>query len=168
MEKKTKRIVYSALIAAIYAATTLLLAPLSFGPIQARFSEVLVLFAYFDPFYIVGLTLGCFIANILGSSLMDAVIGSFATLISVIMIYQTSKLKISSEKIKLFIASLWPVIFNGLIIGWMLVEFVIPKSEGVTILVAGLQVAAGEFLVVSIIGVIVIYKLKDRIKKLLN
>ena len=167
MNNKTKRIVYSAMIAAIYALGTLLLAPISFGPIQARVSEVMVLLAYFDPFYIIGLTLGCFIANILGSTFVDAIIGSFATLISVIMIYQTSKLKIQSEKIKLFISSLWPVIFNGAIIGWMLIEFGTETKTIHAMIIAGIEVACGEFLVVSILGVILAYKLKDRIRKLL-
>ena len=164
---KTRRIVISALIAAIYALGTVALAPISYGPIQARVSEVMVLLAYFDPFYIVGLTVGCFLANILGSSFLDAIIGTFATLISVTMIYLTSKISIPSEKIKLFIASLWPVIFNGLIIGWMLVKFVLPAGTGESILIVGSQVAIGEFAVVSILGVILAYKLRHRIRKLL-
>ena len=51
---KTKRIVTTAAIAALYAATTLVIAPLSFGNYQFRISEVLVLLALFDPLYIGG------------------------------------------------------------------------------------------------------------------
>jgi uncharacterized membrane protein len=39
---KTRRIVFSALIAALYAALTYFLAPISYGPIQFRVSEIMV------------------------------------------------------------------------------------------------------------------------------
>ncbi|WP_162266668.1 QueT transporter family protein, partial [Clostridium botulinum] len=53
--KTTKRLVRTALIAAIYAALTLALAPISYGNIQFRISEMMVLLAFVDPFYIGGL-----------------------------------------------------------------------------------------------------------------
>lgn len=161
---KTTRIVYAAIIAAIYAALTLMLAPISYGPVQFRLSEVMVLLAIFDPLYIIGLTLGCFLANIFGSGVIDAIFGTLATFISVVLIYFTGKLKIK-ELPKLFIASLWPVIVNGLIIGWMISHFFTEGAESMWVL--GGQVAIGEFGVVSIIGVLVFYKLGDKIKKVL-
>lgn len=161
----TKRIVYSAIIAAIYAALTLFLAPISFGPVQLRLSEVMVLLAIFDPLYIIGLTLGCFIANIFGSGVIDAMFGTLATFISVVLIYFTGKLKIR-ELPKLFIASIWPVIINGLIIGWMISHFFTEGKESMWIL--GGQVAIGEFVAVSIIGVYVFYKFGDKIKRILS
>lgn len=161
---KTTRIVYAAIIAAIYAALTLVLAPISYGPVQFRLSEVMVLLAIFDPLYIIGLTLGCFLANIFGSGVIDAIFGTLATFISVVLIYFTGKSKIK-ELPKLFIASLWPVIVNGLIIGWMISHFFTEGAESMWVL--GGQVAIGEFGVVSIIGVLVFYKLGDKIKKVL-
>ena len=41
--------VQAALIAAIYVALTVPLAPVSFGPIQFRISEALVILPYFTP-----------------------------------------------------------------------------------------------------------------------
>ena len=38
---KTKKLVFTALIAAAYAVTTLVIAPLSFGAVQLRISEAL-------------------------------------------------------------------------------------------------------------------------------
>ena len=73
-------------------ATTLVIAPLSFGNYQFRISEVLVLLALFDPLYIGGLTLGCFIANMLGpNGIMDVIFGTIATFISVLAVYYTPK-----------------------------------------------------------------------------
>ena len=89
----TKRITRTAIIAAIYAATTFAIAPFAYGNIQFRISEVLVLLALFDPLYISGLTLGCLIANMLGpNGLMDIIFGTFATFLSVCAIYFTGKI----------------------------------------------------------------------------
>lgn len=161
MNKTMKRIILSGVIAAMYAVLTLVLAPISYGPIQFRLSEIMVLLAYFDPFYIGGLTLGCFLANILGpNGIPDVVFGTLATFFSVIAVYMTSKIKLN-DKVKLFIASLWPTIFNSIIIGLML-SYILNLPAILTIV----QVGIGEFVVVSIIGVPIIYKLKNVINRL--
>ena len=88
----TSKIVKSALIAALYAVLTIILAPISYGPIQFRISEILVLLAFLDPIYIVGLTLGCLISNLFGGyGLMDITFGTLATFLSVSAISITSK-----------------------------------------------------------------------------
>ncbi|AYE32984.1 MAG: QueT transporter family protein [Clostridium septicum] len=144
----TKRLVKTAIIAALYAILTIILAPISYGPIQFRLSEVMVLLAFFDPFYIGGLTLGCLLSNILGGyGVMDIVFGTIATFMSVSSISLTAKF-LKQNKFSLLIASLWPTLFNGVIIGWML-NFVL----GVPIFITMLQVAIGEFVVVTILGV---------------
>ena len=144
----TKRLTRTAIIAAIYAVVTLVIAPFAYGNIQFRVSEVLVLLALFDPLYIGGLTLGCLIANLLGpNGPMDVIFGTLATFISVYAIYLTGKI-IKNYKVKLLIASIWPTIFNGLIIGWML-----HITINVPMLITMLQVAFGEFIVVTVIGV---------------
>ena len=144
----TKRITRTAIIAAIYVATTFAIAPFAYGNIQFRISEVLVLLALFDPLYISGLTLGCLIANILGpNGLMDVIFGTFATFLSVCAIYFIGKI-IKNYKVKLVLSSIFPTIFNGLIIGWML-----NKLYGLPLLLSIGEVALGEFIVVTIIGV---------------
>ena len=144
----TKRLTRTALIAAIYAVVTLAIAPLAYGNIQFRISEVLVLLAVFDPLYIGGLTLGCLIANILGpNGPMDVIFGTLATLISVYAIYLTGKI-IKNYKIKLLVASIWPTVFNGLIIGWML-----NKLYGLPLILSIGEVALGELVVITCIGV---------------
>ncbi|MFW2503542.1 MULTISPECIES: QueT transporter family protein [Clostridium] len=152
-----KRLVKTAIIAALYAVITLVLAPISYGPIQFRVSEIMVLLAFFDPFYIVGLTLGCFIANILGpNGLADIIFGTVATFISVYAVSITKKF-VKNKKTSLIIASLWPTIFNGVIIGWMLnyiYQFPLVLSIG--------EVAIGEFVVVTIVGVPIVRLLQNK------
>lgn len=156
----TKRLVLTALIAAIYVVVTLAIAPFSYGNIQFRISELLVLLAIFDPLYIGGLTLGCLIANMLGpNGPMDVIFGTLATFISVYAIYLTGKF-ISNYKLKLLVASIWPTIFNGIIIGLML-----NKLYGLPLILTIGQVALGEFVVITVIGVPVFLAAGDRFKK---
>lgn len=58
-----------AMIAAVYTVLCLSFAPLAFGPVQLRFAEALVLLPVFGPEYILAGTLGCFLSNLLGSTL---------------------------------------------------------------------------------------------------
>ncbi|MBX7382561.1 QueT transporter family protein [Clostridium chauvoei] len=144
----TKRLVKTAVVAALYTVLTVALAPISYEPIQFRLSELMVLLAFFDPFYIGGLTLGCLLSNIFGGyGPMDMIFGTIATFLSVSSIALTAKL-FNGKKLSLIIASIWPTLFNGLIIGWML-NFV----AGAPLVLTMSQVALGEFVVVTIIGV---------------
>lgn len=157
-----KRLVRTAIIAALYAAITLVLAPISYGAVQFRVSEIMVLLAFFDPFYIGGLTLGCLIANILGpNGLTDVIFGTLATFVSVYAISFTGKL-IKNKKMSLIIASLWPTIFNGLIVGWML-----NYLYQLPLVLSMAEVAIGEFVVVTIVGVPVIKLIQSKYENLL-
>lgn len=136
----TRRITQIALIAAVYAVLTIALAPISYGNIQFRVSEVLTLLAYFNPVFIPGLTIGTFIANLMSPlGLIDIIFGTLATFISVFLM---SKMK------RLWIASLMPVLVNGAIIGLEL-NYLFQLPLWLTMF----QVAFGEFVVVTVVGV---------------
>lgn len=159
-DKTVNRLVKTAIVAALYAVITLALAPISYGPIQFRVSEILVLLAFFDPFYIVGLTIGCFIANMLGpNGLMDIIFGTLATFISVYATSITEKF-VKNKKVSLVVASLWPTIFNGLIIGWMLYYL-----YQLPLLLSIGEVAIGEFVVVTVVGVPVIKLIQNKYER---
>lgn len=76
-----------AMIAAVYTVLCLSFAPLAFGPVQLRFAEALVLLPVFGPEYILAGTLGCFLSNLLGSTLPDVVFGTLATLLACLGTY---------------------------------------------------------------------------------
>lgn len=90
-EARTQRIVRVAVIAAAYAALTLIallfLGSLAWGPVQFRVSEALCVLALFTPEAIPGLALGCAIANVANIVLsgtgmlgmLDVVFGTLAT-----------------------------------------------------------------------------------------
>lgn len=149
----------TAVIAAVYVVITVMFAGLSYGQIQFRISEILILFAFIDPLYIPGLTIGCALAN-LGSPLgiIDVVVGSIATLVALLYIVLIRK-KLGNSFKSLVIASLGPVIFNGLIVGWEL-NYLFQLPYIITVL----YVAAGEFLVVTICGTIILRKILNNEK----
>mgnify|MGYP003591181015 CR=1 FL=1 len=141
----TKVLVKNALIAAIYITLTLGLAPISYGPVQLRISEFMTLLAFVDRRYVPGLVVGCFLAN-LGSpfGLTDMIIGTSATFIAVYFMRYCPNL---------FIASLLPVFSNGVIIGAEML-YLAALPAGMSVWAAMLYIAAGEFLSVSVIGVL--------------
>ena len=53
------RLAVMAVIAAAYAALTIVLAPISYGPVQFRISEVLCILPFFIPSSTWGLVVGC-------------------------------------------------------------------------------------------------------------
>lgn len=72
-----KKIAYSAVVAAMYFALTLLLQPISFGPVQFRLSEALVMLPYIMPESILGITIGCAAANAFSTfPVYDVIFGS--------------------------------------------------------------------------------------------
>lgn len=109
---KTKKIVYVGLIAALYVVITIVFAPISYGMVQVRVSEALTVLPFVFPESILGLYLGCLIANIYGGfGFIDIVFGSLATLIAA---YLTSKMPSK------YLAPLPPVLVNSLIVGLIL------------------------------------------------
>ena len=66
MTNKSKKIAAVGLVAASYAVITIVFGAISYGPVQFRISEMLMFLPLFGTEYILGLTMGCFIANIAG------------------------------------------------------------------------------------------------------
>ncbi len=122
MNYSTKKLVTVAVIGALYAVLTLVLAPISYGAIQFRVSEVLCILPFFFPESAVGLTIGCVIANLLGPSAgpLDIIFGSLATLLAGLC---TAAIGISARRNEntglgsCIAACFMPVLFNAPIIG---------------------------------------------------
>jgi len=117
MKRNNRFITRTALIAAVYAALTYAFAWMSYEQIQFRISEVLVLFAFIEPRYGLGLVLGCILANLASPfGVIDIAVGSFATFLAIVFIVKIRKL-FGLNKKALIIASLGPVITNALLVG---------------------------------------------------
>jgi uncharacterized membrane protein len=110
----SRYLVQGAVIAALYAALTIILMPISYGAVQIRVSEALTILPAVSPAAVPGLFVGCFIANIVGpNGAVDTILGSLATLLAA---YVTYKLRYKP----VFILPLPAVLANGIIIGSML------------------------------------------------
>lgn len=140
--KNLIKLVYAALIAAIYVVLTLLLKPISFGVIQFRLSEVLAILPVFTISAVPGLFVGCLLANYLsGAALLDIIFGSLATLIGAYGTY------ILRKKVKF--ASLPPIVANALII-----PFVLRYAYGVSDLIIFMMftIFISEVLAIAVLG----------------
>ena len=135
-----KNLCLSGIIAALYAGLTILLQPISFGAVQFRVSEAMTLLPLLTPMAIPGLTIGCFIANLICSTWQDWVFGTLATLIAALL---TRRLRRN-----VYVAALMPVLSNALIVGAML-YFLFGGSWVLNVLTVGL----GEAVVCFVLGI---------------
>ena len=148
-----RTIVTQAMIAAIYASLTMVLAPISFGVVQFRVSEALTLLPFLSPMCTVGLTIGCLVSNIVGGyGLLDILFGTLATLLAGIW---TSRLK------KTWLAPIPPVITNGIIVGAVITcSTTSPEAFTASLLPISLQLMAEEAAVCFILGLPLLALLK--------
>ncbi|HCW80421.1 MAG TPA: QueT transporter family protein [Ruminococcaceae bacterium] len=120
MNRKSSPIFYitkSAVIAAAYAALTYLAAivNLAYGPVQFRFSEALTILPAFTSSAIPGLTIGCFLANIIsGYGVYDMVFGTLATFLAAVLTRLLRNVRFHGVPV---LAPLPPVIINALMVG---------------------------------------------------
>ena len=116
--KRTLRLAVSAVIAAAYAALTIVLAPISYGPLQFRVSEALTVLPFLMPGTVWGLFAGCIVANLYTGSILDILFGSLATLGAALCTAFFGK-KGSTVKNRI-LGCLMPVLFNAVIVGAVL------------------------------------------------
>ena len=158
MKSGTKNLAVAAVIAAIYTVLTLFpgLNILAFGSLQFRVSEVLCVLPLFTPAAIYGLTIGCFVSNIMSTAgVLDIVFGTVATLLASVCTYRMRRLPAA-------VALIPPVVFNGVIVGWMITYFYTDTAGRFTeILLLNMStVALGEFGVCYALGLPLVSYLK--------
>lgn len=118
MKKNIRTLTTAAIIAAAYAALTLLLAPISYGAVQFRVSEALTVLPFFTPAAVPGLFVGCLVANLIaGVNPVDFVVGSGATLLAALLSYLL-------RNRNRWLVPLPPVLVNAVVIGLELWFFV--------------------------------------------
>jgi len=151
MKITVRAMVYMAVVAGVYAAITIAQSAIGFGAIQFRVAESLNLLAFFNPIFAPAVALGVFLANLLGSpyGILDAGLGTLATIIALILIRITKK-----TTNNLLLASVWPTLVNA-----VMVPLVILISGGGLAAVTwaafspiALSVFIGQFVVVNIFG----------------
>lgn len=143
MKKPLIYVARAGIIAALYFALSVALSAISFGPIQFRISEILVLLPLIFPEAVAGLTIGCFFTNFFFSpfGVFDMVLGTLATLIGAIGTYLLRRRPLLST-IPPIVANtlLVPLIFvlNDATSVYYISMFEILASQLITCLVIGL------------------------------
>ncbi len=126
------------LVTALYAVLTVLLSPFSYGVMQVRIAEALMLLCCCRKRWCVALTLGCLIANIFGGMPTDILFGTLATAIAAVLMHRIKRP---------VIAAFVPAVINGLIVGAQLhLLYEMPC------LLTFFSIAAGELIAVMLIG----------------
>ena len=149
-ESNTKFLVQAALIGAIYAALTYFSAPISFGPMQFRIAEALCVLPVLTPAAVPGLAVGCVIAN-LGSpyGLADIICGAAATLLAALCTRAARNMRVKNLPL---LSLLFPVLFNGIIIGLEITFFIPDDATFWAFLTSGAGVALGELVSCYVLG----------------
>ena len=147
-----KRLVRCAVIAAIYVVLCLVLQPFSYGAVQVRVAEAFCLLPIFGTEYIIGVTLGCFLANLLGSTVIDVIFGTLATLLACLVTYKLRNVRVKGLAIP---ASLPPVISNMFIVGAFEITFFFSDTAPTAALAAfnAVAVGIGEIISCTVVGV---------------
>ncbi len=164
-KKMIRFVVLNGLIAGLYVVFTLPFANIAYGPIQFRLAEVLTVFPAFSALTIPGVTLGCFIANLINPNNLgpvDIIGGTLATLIAGYFSWLIGKKKKPLGIIP-------PIVFNGLIVGGYLPFLLVDEGSTVTVQAVGismLSVAGSEAVLLVVLGLPLIAvisktKLKD-------
>ena len=147
---KTLFLAQAAVIAAAYTVLCIAFAPLSYGEIQVRIAEALVILPFFTPAAVPGLFAGCLLSNILGGSvLVDVIGGSIATLIGAVGSYYLRR-----NKVLILIP---PILANVLI-----VPFVLRYGYGTNLPIPFmmLTVGIGEIIAVGVLGSVLLRALE--------
>lgn len=148
---RLRRILKLAVVAAAYIVLTVAFQPISYGDVQFRIAEVLVLLVFFHADYALPLALGCAIANIPSPlGIVDVVFGTIGTITALlgIVLVARHQRRFGHRWLALAVAALFPALANGIFVG---IELHLVYD--VPFLAAAMSVAVGELAVVGVLGV---------------
>ena len=116
-----RQMALAGIIAGIYTALTYFLPIPQYGGVQLRAAEAMTLLPFLFPEATLGLTVGCFLANVLGSPyVLDWVFGTLATFLAA---------NLTRRMPNKFLAAVPPVVCNALIVGAEIAYFSVLDGE---------------------------------------
>jgi uncharacterized membrane protein len=151
----TRDISLATLFAAFYAVLVVVLAPISFGPVQLRVADVLIpLSALLGWPVVIGVTLGCFLCNAyfwLGP--LDVIFGPIANLIAASVIVQLRR-----KRLLACFAGALPI---GIIVGggYLWIYFPPPDIFGLVLpawLAMMVSITLSSFIAITLIGYLIL------------
>lgn len=144
-ERPLRQLAAGGVVAALYAALTLLTGSFAYGPIQFRIADALIVLCCFSRGMTMGMTAGCLLANLFSPvSALDALVGTVATLIAC---------RLTKRIRRPWLLPLPNVLVNGLFIGAELAWSLTPEAFWQGFAINGGQVALGELAVMVVLGI---------------
>lgn len=143
MKLSLRIILQNAVYTALYVALCFVFAPISFSMVQVRIAEALCIMPIFDHFAIISVSIGCFLSNLLMGNVVDAIFGTMATFIGLLLIKYI--------KNKNFFVKMLPTIVSNMII----IPFVLKYAYGmveVPIAISAIYIGIGEVIAVYVLG----------------
>ncbi|GAA4072141.1 QueT transporter family protein [Amphibacillus indicireducens] len=138
-------------IAALYIAITLAVAPVGFGPIQFRLSEMFNYLALFHKRYVIAVTIGVVIVNFFSPfGLIDVVVGGLSTFL-VLVISRAATKRMKNLKAKMVVMAAIVVVSMFTIAGQ--IYFISEEPESFWFMY--LTIAGGQLVSMTIGGVII-------------
>ena len=159
-----RHLTMGALVAALYIVLAYIshFFGLASGVIQLRLAEALCVLPLFFPGAAMGLTVGCFLANIVLQCLpLDVVFGTLATALGAVTCRLIAQSKLN-DKIKAYLAPIPNIFFNTLIVPFILI-WVYEVEDTLPFLF--LTVGVGEILSSGVLGYALITLYKERFAK---
>ncbi|MBE6895089.1 MAG: QueT transporter family protein [Ruminococcaceae bacterium] len=159
--KNTKKLTNQAMIASVYTVLSIALSAVSFGTVQIRISEALTLLPIFSLTNVWGVTIGCFLTNLIGFftganilGWMDMIFGTFATFLAAVCTYLLRNVKIKGLPL---LSVIPPIVFNAAVIGWELCMLINNGVFSPVIFWAqAVSVGAGQLLSCGVIGLMMV------------
>lgn len=132
-KKQILQITKISIVATLYVVLTVLVSPLSYGDIQIRFSEVLLLLCFFDKRYSISLIVGCALSNLFSPLPLDFLFGTVQTIIASIAISYLRPLFLSLliSDISMIIIGLEIALVSN--ITWWLASFQVMLGETIVL-----------------------------------
>lgn len=152
--KMIQEVTFAGLIAAIYYVITIMSAPLSFGQVQCRLSEVLLFLCLRNRFAVWGYTIGCMLTNLTSPlGIIDVVVGGGYNLVCGMVAYKTKR------KLPTFIAA---TVGSGIVVGAeMRICYGLPMVE------SAVFVALGQAIALTI-GLAMYKAIGNRLQRVIN
>ena len=141
----TTQITRAALIAALYIVFTMVppFNAISYGAVQFRLGEALVLLPFLLDEAVVGVAVGCLVANLFSPfGLIDVVVGTGVTALAAVL---TRRLRSTG---KAWLAAIPPIVLNAVIVPAYVSTLILPGAKGLPLkrsLIAGLRFILTHF-----------------------
>jgi len=129
-DHSTVQITRAALIAALYMVFTMVppFSAISFGAVQFRLGEALVLLPFLLDEAVLGVVVGCLVANLFSPfGLIDVVIGTSVTALAAVL---TRRLRGTGKP---WLAALPPILLNGLVVPVYVATLTLPGTAGLSL-----------------------------------